>query len=1057
MKTPNLSAWALEHPSMVLYLMIVLMAAGVLSYFKLGRAEDPDFTFKVMVVRTLWPGATAREVEQELTERIEKKLAETPWVDVLRSASKPGESLVFVILKDYTPKPEVPEAWRQVRKKLDDIRHSLPAGVQGPFPNDEFGDVQVMIFALTGDGFDLAALRREADRLARELKRVPDVRKVELIGVQDEKIYVEVAPARLAALGLTPSQVFDALQRQNAVAPAGFVETDSDRVRLRVTGPFETVQRIREADLALGGRHFRLGDIAQVKRGYADPPSPRMRVAGKEAVGLGVVMAKGGDVIDLGEHLTAAVARLAADLPAGIEVHTVADQPQIVQMSIRLFLQSLGEAIAIVLAVSFLSLGWRPGLVVALSIPLVLAVTFFLMRVFGIDLQRISLGALVIALGLLVDDAIIAAEMMVVKMEQGWERFKAATFAYTSTAFPMLTGTLITAAGFTPVGFAKSAAGEYTFSIFAVVTIALLVSWIVAVVFTPYLGYKLLDPVKLAAIGAKHGGDIYDSAFYRRFRALVEWCLRRRWLVIGATVAIFALAMVAFNKGVQKQFFPASSRPELLIELWLPQGASLKATEARVKRVEKLLEGEGGVAAVSAYVGNGAPRFYLPLDQQLFNDNFAQFVVVTRGIEERESVKDALERAFAGANGLPPAPLPGEGGDAGSPAAPARMEGGDWSAIRTRVLRLENGPPVGFPVQFRVMGEDLVGLRRIAAEVAGVMRTDPDLQNVHLDWNEKVKSVKVEIDQDRARLLGVSSQDVALTLQAWLKGAAMTQYREGDQLIDVVWRGSGGQDGAARDSLDRLPDLDIVAAGGRHVPLAQVARLKPILEEGLVWRRDRLPTITVRADLAGTTQAAVISARLDPRMDPIRAGLPPGFRVELGGSVEESAKGESSIKAVVPLMVVGVITLLMMQLQSMRRTTMVLLTAPLGLIGVTLSLLVFQAPYGFVANLGVIALMGMILRNSVILVDQIEQDERAGKSAWEAIVGSTVRRFRPIVLTAAAAMLAMIPLTRQVFWGPMAVAIMGGLIVATALTLLFLPALYAAWYRVKEEGKTWSP
>ncbi|MBL8478811.1 MAG: efflux RND transporter permease subunit, partial [Sterolibacteriaceae bacterium] len=590
MKQINLSEWALRHQSMVLYLMIVFMVGGVISFFSLGRAEDPDFTFKVMVVRTLWPGANAQQVEQQLTERIEKKLAETPWVDVLRTASKPGESLTIVILKDYTPKTEVPEAWRQVRKKLDDIRHTLPAGVQGPFPNDEFGDVQIKIFALTArddkTGYTMGDLRREADKLARELRRVPDVKKIELIGVQDEKIYIDVSPARLAAMGLVPSQVFDALQRQNAVAPAGHVETDTDRVRLRVTGPFDSVDAIRETLLAVGGRSFRLGDIARVTRGLVDPPAPRMRVAGRDAIGMGVVMARGGNVIDLGENLTKTMDRLKLDLPVGMDVHAVFDQPQIVKTSLNLFVRTLGEAMIIVLAVSFLSLGWRTGTVVALSIPLVLAMTFLAMKIFGIDLQRISLGALVIALGLLVDDAIIAAEMMVVKMEQGWDRFKAATFAYTSTAFPMLTGTLITAAGFTPVGFAKSGAGEYTISIFQVVTISLLVSWIVAVIFTPWLGYKLLDPVKLRAIAEKHGGDIYDSPFYRRFRALVVWCLRHRWLVIGATVAMFGLSLVAFNKGVQKQFFPAASRPEIMIDIWLPQGASLKATEREVKRVE---------------------------------------------------------------------------------------------------------------------------------------------------------------------------------------------------------------------------------------------------------------------------------------------------------------------------------------------------------------------------------------------------------------------------------------------------------------------------------------
>ncbi|MCR4304448.1 MAG: efflux RND transporter permease subunit [Gallionella sp.] len=1048
MKGPNLSAWSLTHQQMVLYLIVVLMAAGVISYLNLGRAEDPDFTFKVMVVRTLWPGATAREVERELTERIEKKLQETPWVDVLRSASKPGESLVFVILKDYTPKPEVPEAWRQVRKKLDDIRHTLPSGVQGPFPNDEFGDVQINIFALTGDGFDLSALRRYADRIALDLKRVPDVKRVELIGVQDEKIYIEISPSRFASLGITPQQVAEALQKHNAVNPAGFVETDSDRIRLRVSGGFDSVALVRNADLFVpsqqnGGQHFRLGDIAKVSRGLADPPGPRMRVGGRPAIGLGVIMDKGGNVIDLGENLKQVMKNISARLPAGVEVHVVANQPDVVKGSITLFERSLTEAVLIVLAVSFLSLGWRTGTVVALSIPLVLAITFFLMKIFGIDLQRISLGALVISLGLLVDDAIIAVEMMVVKMEQGWDRFKAATFAYTSTAFPMLTGTLITAAAFTPVGFSKSAASEYTFSIFAVVTIALVVSWIVAVVFTPYLGYKLLDPEKLIAKAQRHGADVYDTPFYRRLRDTVVWCLRNRWKVILATVLIFVLSIVAFGKFVQKQFFPAASRLELMVDVWLPQGASLKATGHEVERIEQLLKDDPGIANSSSYIGNGAPRFFLSLDQQLFADNFAQFVIVSKGLQEREDIKHRLETRFA---------------------AP------DYSHLRVRVVRLENGPPIGYPVQFRVMGEDLTRLREISEQVAAMMRGNEHLHNINFDWNEKIKSVRVEVNQARARQLGTSSQEISQALQGWLSGVALTQYREGDQLIDVVFRGQRTEDITSdlavvfgqpsrmasssirgQISLGSLADLDIPLAGGRHVPLAQVARLVPVLEEGLIWRRDRLPTMTVRADMADATQPATVSTQLDAQLEAVRAGLPDGYRIEMGGSIEESAKGQTAIMKVMPLMLAGVITLLMIQLQSISRTVIVLLTAPLGLIGVTMALLAFRVPFGFVANLGFIALAGMIMRNAVILVDQIRQDEEDGKTQWQAIIGSTVRRFRPIMLTAAAAILAMIPLTRQVFWGPMAVSIMGGLVVATLLTCLFLPALYAAWFRVREE------
>ena len=1020
MKGINLSEWALKHQQFVLYLIIVLTAAGVISYFNLGRAEDPSFTFKVMVVRTLWPGVSAPEVERELTERIEKKLQETPWVDVLRSSSKPGESLVFINLKDYTPKEEVAEAWRQVRKKIDDIRLSLPAGVVGPFPNDEFGDVDINIFALTGDGFDLAQLHRFADKVALQLRGLPDVKRIELIGVQDEKIYIDVAPYRLAALSITPAQVGDALQKQNAAIPAGFIETNTDRVRMVVSGAYDTVERVRNTDLLINGHHFRLGNIAKVSHGLADPANPRMRVGGQPAIGLGVIMDKGGNVIHLGESLRKEMKRIQSELPLGVDVHVVANQPEVVEGSIELFQSSLSEAIIIVLAVSFLSLGVRTGMVVALSIPLVLVITFFAMKIFGIDLQRISLGALVIALGLLVDDAIIAVEMMVVKMEQGWDKFKAATFAYTSTAFPMLTGTLITAAAFTPVGFSKSSASEYTVSIFQVVTIALVTSWLVAVVFTPVIGFKLLDPKALIAKAQKHGEDIYDTPFYRRFRALLTWCLRNRWKVIFATVLIFVLSIVAFGKFVQQQFFPSSSRMELMVDVWLPQGASLKATEQEVVRIEQLIKDDKAIESYSSYIGNGAPRFMLSLDQQLFADNFGQFLIVTKDIEAREDFKKRLEEKFSGP---------------------------EFSGIRVRVVRLENGPPVGYPVQFRVMGDDLVKLREISEEVANLMRADAGLSSINFDWNEKIKSVRVEVDQDKARKLGTSSLEISQALQGWLNGVVLTQFRERDQLIDVVWRGGHGE----VRSLNSLPDIVIPLSNGRHVLLTQVAKLVPVLEEGVIWRRNRLPTMIVRGDVVGKTQPATASLRLSEQLNAVRAKLPNGFRIEMGGSIEESGKGSTAIAAVMPLMLVGVTTLLMIQLQSISRTFMVLLTAPLGLIGVAMALLIFQVPFGFVANLGLIALAGMIMRNSVILVDQIRQDEEAGKPLWEAIISSTVRRFRPIVLTASAAILAMIPLTRQVFWGPMAVSIMGGLIVATLLTCLFLPALYAAWYRVRED------
>jgi multidrug efflux pump len=1021
MKSFNLSDWSLAHPSLVAYFMIVLTLGGVLAYFNLGRSEDPDFTIKTMVVRTFWPGATAREVEQQVTDRIEKKLQELAYLDNVRSYSKPGESLVFIELRDFTPPKMVPELWYQVRKKITDIRQNLPAGVQGPFPNDEFGDAFGNVFALTGQGYTLAELRRQADRIALQLRRVPDVAKVDLIGVQDERIWIEMSAAKLATLGLDPRLIQQTLQAQNAMTAAGYVDSASDRIRLRVSGSFDSVDAIRAIGIRAGDKLFKLGDVAKVWRGYADPPQPHFRWQGQAAIGLALSMTRGGNVMALGEQLQAATARLRAELPVGLELHQVADQPTVVKRNVDEFMRSLLEAVAIVLAVSFLFLGLRTGLVVALSIPVVLAVTFLLMKPAGIDLQRISLGALIIALGLLVDDAIIAVEMMVVKMEQGWEKGRAAAFAYTSTAFPMLTGTLITAAGFLPVGFAKSAAGEYTFSIFAVVGIALLTSWVAAVVFIPWLGTRLLSREKLMAKAAKHAGDPYASPFYRRFKALVNGCVAHRWMVIGLTLAVFVLAIVGFKQGVEKQFFPTTNRPELLIDLWLPQGASITATDIEVKRVESMLANDpqlkDRISHYATYVGMGSVRFFLPLDPQTPNDNFAQFVLMTKGLAEREAVKARLEQRLAS----------------------------EFTGLRGRVLRLENGPPVGFPVQFRVSGSDPDTLRNIAGQVASVMRAHPYTKDVHLDWNERIKQTRLQVDQDKARALGISSQELSLIVNNLLNGIAITQLRENDQLIDVM----GRAEGVDRKRLSQLADLQVHTRDGRFVPLSQIATLTPELDEGLIWRRDRVPTITVRCDLRPGIQAPTVSAAINPQLDALRAKLPPGYRIEIGGTAEKSANAENSIRAVFPFAIVVVLTLLMIQLQSFQRTLLVLLTAPLGMIGVTISLLLFHAPFGFVAQLGVIALFGMIMRNSVILLDQIEQDIVAGHAAWDAIVGATVRRFRPIMLTALAAILAMIPLTRSVFWGPMATAIMGGLFIATVLTLLFLPALYAAWFRVK--------
>jgi multidrug efflux pump len=1015
----NLSEWALAHQALVLYFMAVLGLVGVGSYLKLGRAEDPDFTFKMMVVRTMWPGASAEEVERQLTDRIEKKLQETPRLDFLRSYSKPGESVVFVFVKDSSRPGEIRDTWYQVRKKVADIRHTLPQGVAGPFFNDEFGDTFGNIYAVTGDGYTYAQLKDVADRIRNRLLRVKDVAKVELVGEQDEKIYVELANAKLATFGLEPAVVFAALAQQNAVTATGSFETPTDRIYIRASGALDSVESVKAIAIRANNRLFRLGDVANVYRGFSDPPQPRMRYMGRPALGVAVSMAPRGDIIALGEALDAEVERIERELPVGLELSRVNDQPATVKRSVGEFTRTLAEAVAIVLAVSFLSLGLRTGLIVALSIPLTLFVTFFFMLQAGVDLHKISLGALIIALGLLVDDAIISVEMMVVKMEQGWERGKAAAFAYTSTAMPMLTGTVVTAAGFLPIGLARSSTGEYTFSIFAVTTIALLVSWVVSVVFVPYLGYRLL-PDFAARRAAAHGSDVYDTRFYRAFRALVAWCVERRWLVIGATVALFALSLVAF-RFVQQQFFPAASRPELIVDLRLAEGASVNATEAQVKKLERLLLGEqelaGRIDNFVSYVGSGSPRFYLPFDQQLVNANFAQFIVNTKSSEDREAVRARLLRLFEE----------------------------DFAEVRGRVNRLENGPPVGFPVQFRVVGEDKETIRAIAGEVAAVMRANRWMREVSFDWEEPSKVIRLSIDQNRARVLGISSQELSQFLNTVLSGQAVTSYREADKQIDVIVRGAREE----RAFVSLLKDLAVPVGGGRRVPLAQIADLTYGFEQGVYWRRDRLPAITVRSDLKDGIQAPVVSGQVNAALEPIRAKLPAGYRIDTGGAVEDARKGQQSIAAVAPVMILVMVTALMLQLQSFSRLALVVVTAPLGLIGVALALLLFNVPFGFVAMLGTIALAGMIMRNSVILVDQIDHDIREGIGPADAIVGATVRRFRPIMLTAAAAVLAMIPLARSAFYGPMAVAIMGGLVVATLLTLLFLPALYAAWFRVE--------
>jgi len=1027
----NLSEWALNHRALTRYLMVVLLLLGVAAYFQLGQDEDPPFTFRAMVVRTYWPGATAQQVAEQVTDKIERVLQEAPYADKIRSYSKPGESQVIFQLKDYSKPNEVADVWYTVRKKIGDMRYTLPQGVQGPFFNDDFGDVYGVIYALQAEGFSQAELKDIADDVRQQLLRVKDVSKVELFGVQDEKIFIEIPQKRLAQLGLDLNAVLAQLGQQNAVESAGNLQTPQDVVQIRVAGQFEAVAQLSAMPIrGASGQQLRLGDIAHISRGYADPPNVKVRFQGQQVIALGVSMTKGGDIIRLGKSLGVAIDSLQASLPAGVKLSNLQNQPKAVSRSVGEFIGVLIEAVVIVLLVSFVSLGWhkggrfgwyvdmRPGLVVGITIPLVLAMTFLAMYYWGIGLHKISLGSLIISLGLLVDDAIIAVEMMVRKMEEGFDKVRAATFAYEVTAMPMLTGTLITAAGFLPIGLAKSATGEYTFAIFAVTVIALLLSWWVSVFFVPLLGMWLLK------VKPHHAGDqpqeLFDSAFYNGFRATVNWCVKHRWITIGATLLTFALGIAGMGK-VQQQFFPDSSRPEIMMDVWFPEGTSLQANEALAKQIEKRMMSIQGVDSVSLWVGSGVPRFYLPLDQIFPQTNVSQFIVLPVDLATRETLRVAL---------------------------PALMAS-EFPEVRARVKLLPNGPPVPFPVQFRVSGPDPLVLRQRADEVKAVMRENSNTRGVNDNWNESVKVMRFEVDQDKARALGVTSQSIAQALRVLLSGNTVGQFREGDKLIDMVLR----QPANERQTMSDLGNAYVPTSSGKAIPLLQIA--KPVFdwEPGVMWRENRDYAITAQSDIVEGLQGATVTKQLLPALKALEAhwaekGMS-AYTISVAGAVEESAKGSSSIAAGLPLMLFVTFTLLMIQLQSFSRAMLVFLTGPMGIAGVAMSLLLLNRPFGFVALLGVIALMGMIQRNSVILIDQIEQDRAKGIAAWDAIVESAVRRLRPIVLTAAAAVLAMIPLSRSVFWGPMAVAIMGGLIVATVLTLLALPAMYAAWFRVK--------
>lgn len=1013
MKEFNLSEWVLKHRSFTGFLMALVLLGGVFAYYKLGQREDPAFTFRVMVVKTLYPGATALEVEQQLTDRLEKKIQELPNLDYLRSYSKPGESVIFVTPREDTSPKEIPTLWYQVRKKVDDIRMTLPPGSIGPFFNDEFGDTYSLLYAFSGDGYNYADLKQTVDSVRQQILRVKDVEKVDLIGVQDEKIYVEFSDKKLAELGLDAVVVAQALQAQNGMAPAGTVFAAQRNLPIRLTGSFDSVDSVANLAVRIEDRTFRVKDFAQVTRGYIDPAEFKMRFNGKPALGLGVTMNKKGNVLDLEKALDEKLADIATELPLGVDMATVANQGHVVKNQMAEFGSTFFEALAAVLLVSFLSLGWRTGSVVALTVPLVLAGTLLTMLLFGIDLQRISLNALILALGLLVDDAMIAVEMMARKLEEGWDRMRAATYAYRVTAFPMLTGTLITIVGFLPVGLAKSSAGEYTVAIFQVTGISLLLSWIGAVVFTPYLGFLILK-THSNADGPVH--DLFDTPFYNRLRRWVDACVLHRKKVILATLALFGVGVVTLTQ-VPEQFFPLSNRPEVIVDLWLPEGSSFAETEAAAKRMEVLLAKDEDVEHVASYIGGGTPRFFLLIVQQLANTNLAELVVMTKDNKARERVMQRVRQAFAT----------------------------DFPSVRGRVMRLNVGPPMDYPVVFRVFGENPSIVRGIADQVAEAMRANPNTIDVNDDWHERMPSFRLMLDQDKARALGVSTASLSQALQAHYAGIPVGQFRENDKLIDIVWRGKP----ELRSDAEELPDVTVRTANGKSVSLSQFVKFETVFEDGVRWRRNRFPAISVRADVADGMLAPDVAAQIVPKLESIQAQLPAGYFIETGAAKEDAWIAQKSILIWVPLVLIITLVLLMMQLQDLSRTLLVFSTAPLGVIGAAFALLLFRAPFGFVALLGILALAGMIMRNSVILVDQIEQDQNAGLDVWSAIVESTVRRFRPIMLTAAAAILAMIPLSRNDFFGPQAIAIMGGLTVATALTVFFLPALYAAWFRVE--------
>jgi multidrug efflux pump subunit AcrB len=1006
----NLSEWALNNRSLTVYLMIMAVVAGLFAFVKLGRNEDPSFVIKTMVVQAAWPGATVDDMLKQVTERLERTLQETPHLDFLRSFTRAGVTTIFVNLKDSTGAREIPDIWYHVRKSIGDMRHTLPAGVVGPGFNDEFGDTFGIIYGFTADGFTHRELRDYVEDVRSKLLHVRDVSKIEILGAQDEKIFVEFSMQELASLGIDRSALIAALQAQNVVQPAGTIQTGNETLSLRVSGAFRSEEDVANVNFAVGGRMLRLSDIARVRRGFADPPQPLFRVNGQPAIGLAIAMRDGGDILALGKNIKTAIAEATADLPLGVEPKLVADQAATVDSAISEFMTSLWQAVGIILVASFISLGFRPGLVIASAIPLTLVVVFSIMQMSNIDMQRISLGALIIALALMVDDAMTTTDAMLTRLAQGDDKVQAATFAFRTYAFAMLAGTLVTIAGFVPVGFAASGAGEYTFSLFAVVAIALIVSWFVAVLFAPLLGVAILAPPKTAA--SSEPGWVF-----RTYRAFLTWALRAKWLTIAVTLAMFVASLFAIRL-IPNQFFPASDRPELLVDLTLPQNASIFASESVARRLDDVLKDDPDVARWSTNVGRGAIRFYLPLNVQLPNNFFSQAVVVAKDVGARERLRVKLEKVLAN----------------------------EFPNLVSRVSTLELGPPVGWPIQYRVSGPEIAQVRDTALKLAQVMAKNPQVVHVNYDWFEPARQVRIQIDQNEARLLGLSSQALASVLNTVITGSPITQVRDDIYLVDVIARATDEE----RVSLDTLRSIQVPLANGRTVPLSQFASFTYDQEQPLIWRRDRVPTLTVQADVRPGVLPATVVEALGPPIAELNKTLQRPYRIALGGVVEDSAKAQASVVAVVPAMLLIMFTVLMVQLRSFSRLFIVLSVGPLGLIGVVGALLLSGKPLGFVAILGILALLGMITKNAVILIDQIESERRRGKDVWQAAVDASSTRFRPIMLTAISTVLGMIPIAPTVFWGPMAFAIMGGLLVGTILTLVFLPTLYVTWFRGKE-------